>query len=224
MMKTGIPVNRLPEASSPAAAALGRAPERPSDTSFGGDFLPRLGMEIRRIRKLRGWTLEQVGERSGVSLGALSQLERGGGNPGIGTVGRVAHALGVSVASLLTSAPERSPVVRKDERRQLTMHPEGGDELVEGRFELLTPGLDHQLEVIWVEVPPGNSTQETPYSHGGEEVGVVLEGVQEVHIGEDVHRLGAGDAITYASAIPHWYRNPGPGVTRAIWIITPPTW
>ena len=123
-----------------------------------------------------------------------------------------------------SSAPERSPVVRRGDRRPVSMHPEPGSGDVEGRFELMTPGPNHQLEVLWVEVPAGVSTEMTPYSHGGEEVGVVLEGVHEVHIGGVVHVLEAGDSITYASDIPHWYRNPGPATVRAIWIITPPTW
>ncbi len=204
-----------------ASERLGPAiPEGP----FDDGFLEQLGAEIRRLRKQRGLTLEQMVERSGVSLGALSQLERGYGNPALGTLARVAHALGVSAASLLTSTPERSPVVRRNERRRLTMHPHSGDDLGEGVFELLTPGLNHQLEVLWLEVPPGSSTQETPYTHGGEEVGIVLEGVHEVHVGGELYVLQAGDAITYSSTVPHWYRNPGPQPTRAIWIITPPTW
>ncbi len=212
------------EATSPALADIEPVREPGAAPPFDDAFLERLGSEVRRLRKQRGLTLDQMVERSGVSAGALSQLERGYGNPELGTLVRVAHALGVSAASMLTSSPERSPVVRRSERRRLTMHPEGGNELLEGVFELLTPGLDHQLEVIWLEIPPGSSTEANPYLHGGEEVGVILEGAHEVHVAGETYLLEAGDSITYPSTVPHWYRNPGPGVTRAIWIITPPTW
>lgn len=201
--------------------------EPPEGSQFGPrgqGFLIAVGEEIRRLRKQRDITLSQVAARSGVSLGALSQLERGLGNPGLELLARVAHALGVSVASLLASGPEPSPVVRRNERRRLTMHPGGRTEETEGVFELLTPGLNHQLEVIWLEIPPGSSTDANPYVHAGEEVGITIEGVHEVHVGEETYLLEAGDAITYPSTVPHWYRNPGSGVMRAIWIITPPTW
>ena len=212
------------DVASPFAPEVELTRDVTAAAPFDDGFLERLGSEIRRLRKLRGLTLDQMVERSGVSLGALSQLERGYGNPELGTLVRVAHALGVSAASLLTTTPERSPVVRKHERRRLTMHPEGGNEQLEGLFELLTPGLDHQLEVIWLEIPAGTSTEANPYLHGGEEVGVILDGVHEVHVAGETYLLEAGDAITYPSTVPHWYRNPGPQVTRAIWIITPPTW
>lgn len=209
--------------SEPSATRL-ETPHPSPGPANDKDFLRQVGDRARLLRRQRGLTLEQVAERSGMSVGALSQLERGMGNPSLGTVGRVAHTLGIPVPSLLSSAPERSPVVRRGDRRPVSMHPEPGSGDVEGRFELMTPGPNHQLEVLWVEVPAGVSTEMTPYSHGGEEVGVVLEGVHEVHIGGVVHVLEAGDSITYASDIPHWYRNPGPATVRAIWIITPPTW
>jgi transcriptional regulator with XRE-family HTH domain len=218
VVKTAAPVG---VEADPAIDRLG--PAIPQG-AFDDGFLEHVGAEIRRLRKQRGLTLEEMVERSAVSLGALSQLERGSGNPELGTLARVAHALGVSAASLLTSTPEQSPVVRRNERRRLTMHPQWGNDPVEEVYELLTPGLKHQLEVLWLEVPPGSSTQKTPYTHGGEEVGVVLEGVQEVHVGDEFYVLQAGDAITYPSTVPHWYHNPGPQTTRAIWIITPPTW
>lgn len=196
---------------------------QPASQAMDDAVVVHLGAEIRRLRKQRGMTLDQMAERSGVSLGALSQLERGLGNPGIGMVVRIAHALGVSAAGLLTTAPDVSPVVRSHERRRLTLH-EGGGDPPDGLYELMTPGLNHQLEVIWLEVPPGSSTEATPYTHGGEEVGIIVEGVHEVHVGDETYTLESGDSITYPSTVPHWYRNPGPGVTKAIWIITPPTW
>ena len=37
------------------------------------------------------------------------------------------------------------------------------------------------------------------------------------------YELGPGDSITYSSTTPHWYRNTGTDVVKAVWIITPPT-
>ena len=182
-----------------------------------------LGRRIRKLRLEGGLTLEEVALTSGVSQGSLSQIERGIGNPSFNTMVKIAHALRTSVAQLLEETSTVEPVVRRENRRRLDRARLGMPE--DGTVhELLTPNNEGALEVIYLEVPPGTSTEATPYSHEGEEVGFILEGVQEVHLEGRVHLLREGDTITYSSTTPHWYRNPGPGVMRAIWIITPPTW
>ncbi len=194
-----------------------RAPDRP-DVEV---LIASVGEQVRRLRKLRQLTIEQLSRASGVSSGMLSQMERGIGNPSFNSLVQVAHALEVPVARLLQGQPAASPVVRRSERRSLTLHPAGPFEPL---HQLLTPSLDGSLEAVWVETPPGHDTAATPYTHAGEEFGIVLEGRHQVFLDGTCHELGPGDSITYASSIPHWYRNPGPEAVKAIWVITPPTW
>src|SRR5690242_9095366 len=84
-----------------------------------------LGEQVRRLRLERGMTLEEVASKSGCSLGTLSQLERGKGNPAFFTMVHIAHALDVPVARLLHIEHARSPVVRRGTGRQLNPHPLG---------------------------------------------------------------------------------------------------
>jgi mannose-6-phosphate isomerase-like protein (cupin superfamily) len=55
-------------------------------------------------------------------------------------------------------------------------------------------------------------------------VGVVIEGVSEVHVGDESYLLRAGDAISYPSTTPHWFRNTSSRRNKIIQVITPPTW
>lgn len=166
-------------------------------------------------------TLDEVSELSGCSVGLLSQIERGKGNPSFFTLVKIAHALDVPVARLLQMERSLSPVVRRGQGRRLNPHPQPNG--TRTYYELLTPDLDRALEVIRLRVPPGESTEETPLVHAGEETGIILSGVHEVHLNGQIYTLHAGDSISYPSTLPHWYRNPGPEVVEAIWIITPPT-
>lgn len=184
--------------------------------------LAGVGDKCRSLRKARSMTLEELATRSGVSTGLLSQLERGHGNPSFNSLVRIAHALGTPVAQLMHAQTDRSPVVRRHERHSLHV-PATGDGRSPAVHELLTPSLDQLLEAIWVEVPPGYSTEATPFSHAGEEFGIVLSGRHEVHVGDERYLLDPGDAVSYPSTLPHWYRNPGPEAVTAIWVITPPT-
>lgn len=180
-----------------------------------------LGTQLRALRKQQKLTLESLAARANVSAGIMSQVERGQGNPSFNTLVQIAHALSIPVAQLFRGERTTSPVVRHDERRRLSIHRSAGDDLAIP--ELLTPGLDHALEALMIVAPPGYSTESTPFSHDGEEFGIILEGTHEVHLGGVCYTLECGDAITYSSRLPHWYRNPTDQIVRSIWVITPPT-
>ena len=65
---------------------------------------------VREARTERGWTLDQLATRSGVSKGMVVQIEQGRTNPSIGTLSKVSEALGVSLPDLVDSGP--TPRVR----------------------------------------------------------------------------------------------------------------
>jgi transcriptional regulator with XRE-family HTH domain len=179
-----------------------------------------VGLELRRLRKTRSLTLEELGRRASVSVGLISQIERGRGNPSFNTLVQLAHALAVPIGRLFHTADESSPVVRASERRTLDMPTPVG---VDALHQLLTPTLRNALEALWIEAPPGYDTSDTPFTHPGEEFGLVLSGHHEVTVDGVAHQLGPGDSITYPSTSPHSYRNSGSEVVKAIWVITPPT-
>jgi mRNA interferase RelE/StbE len=56
---------------------------------------------IRIFRELRGLTLEELAERSGVKLGLLHRLDTGEGIPSLPTLRRLARALGVDLDDLV---------------------------------------------------------------------------------------------------------------------------
>ena len=197
---------------TPAVEVGLRSADRPPLT------VQTVGREIKRLRKLREWTLEQLASASGVSAGLLSQVERGQGNPSFNTLVQVAHALGIPVARLVAGEQMSSPVVRRGERRRLNL---GDKELV--LAEMLTPRLDSALEAIRIVTEPGYSTRDTPFVHEGEEFGIVLEGTHAVNVGGTYYVLQAGDSISYSSTIPHWYENPGEVTSVSLWVVTPPS-
>lgn len=110
-----------------------------------------------------------------------------------------------------------SLVVRADDRARLQIGSEG---LV---YELLTPNLKGRLEVLETTVPPGFSNKESPFGHNGEECVVVISGQLRVGVGEEENYLGEGDAITYDSALPHWWVNESDEDARLIGVVTPPS-
>jgi transcriptional regulator with XRE-family HTH domain len=176
--------------------------------------ISNLGSQLQQLRQKEGLTLEKLSEESGVSVGLLSQLERGIGNPSFATLLKIAHGLDVPISLFFQGMDQPSdPVVRKDQRQKLAL------ESTNVVYELLTPDLNRALEFLWVELAPGESTER--FHHVGEESGLVLQGTLEVHLGDKIYVLEEGDSISFRSNIPHWHRNPGQERMICVWVATP---
>ncbi len=177
-----------------------------------------LGARIRALRLARGSTLRQLAAQAGVTESFLSQVERGVASPSIASVQRIARALGQSIAELFAADESAGSVVRVGDRRRLVYQGLGAID------EFLTRATDGRLQVIMSTIEPGGGTGDEAYTHDSdEEVVVVLEGVLDLWVGPEHYRLETGDAVTHSSRIPHHNTNPGPGVTRVLFCITPPS-
>ena len=71
------------------------------------DMRHLVGQNLRRARKAKGLTQEQLSERTGFAQQHLSELETGQGNPTVVTLYELAQVLDVTVAMLVTP-PETS--------------------------------------------------------------------------------------------------------------------
>lgn len=181
----------------------------------------QIGRQIRELRKVRGLTLAEVAARSGVSIGYLSQIERDRSRLQIGTLKAICDVLGVPINWFFQPQPERPPeevefIVRADGRRQMTFTGLGI------REELASPNLAGPLELLVSTIEPGADSG--AYSHEGAEAGFVLSGQLTLWIGERCFELREGDSFSFPSTLSHRCRNPGSGVTRVLWVITPPSY
>lgn len=184
-------------------------------TSFAQKLLP--------LRTSKDLTIEELAKRAGVSTGLLSQLERGRGNPSFSTLAKIAYALEVPIGTFFEGPTPKDPVIRRENRKKLIPNARWGEAGPRPVYELLTPDLQRKLEVIWVELPPGMSNAERPFVHDTEECGILLQGILEVHLGDEMHLLRPGDSIAFSGLTPHWYRNPGEESAVSIWVVTPPS-
>ncbi|GGO44786.1 XRE family transcriptional regulator [Streptomyces daqingensis] len=210
---------RKPEREPDGSAGEFADPEGVSAAGGGGE-LATIGTTVRSTRRLLGMTVEALASRAGVSTGALSQLERGQGNPSLQTLQRLASALSLPLVQLLQGAAEpEHHVVRAGHGPRL---PAPSDDTREPQVlrELLTPS-GGRLQVIRSEVPPGFSNEGRSYRHLGQECVVVLSGRLRVSIGQEVVDLSQGDTITYDCTAAHWWANPGTETTVVLGAVTP---
>jgi len=64
------------------------------------DIRRRLGLNVRRLRRARGWSQEEFAERAGLHRTYVSGVERGVRNPTITIVERLAEALEATIGEL----------------------------------------------------------------------------------------------------------------------------
>jgi transcriptional regulator with XRE-family HTH domain len=177
-----------------------------------------LGANIRRVRKRRGLTIEQVGEASGMSISFISQVERNLISPSVNSLQKISRALGIQIGGFFEEPSTASPVIRANERPRLIYHNRTEEEY------LLTPIKSKYLQVLFYRLKPGATSGDTPYSHDSdEECGIVLKGQLEVSVDHEKYLLNAGDTITFESHSPHTWRNPSKKEEcEALWVVTPP--
>lgn len=175
-----------------------------------------LGDKIRKKRMEKKLTLRELAERTDVTQGFLSQVERGLADPSIMSLRRIAQALDVPIFYFLMDETHSNPVVRKNER-QVLKFPDS-----RLSFELLSPNLNRSIEMMMARLEPGGVTCDEPLTHVGEENIVVLQGAMKIQIGDDFYYLKEGDSIYYFSSIPHKIWSIGKEDLVFISAITPP--
>src|SRR4051794_4260527 len=128
-----------------------------------GDAVAR---SVRALRAAHGWSLDQLATRAGVSKGVLVALEQVRGNPTLGTLTRVADALGVPLTRLVQVEEEPAIQLFPAARHVVLWHgPAGGT-------GTLLAGSDPRPSVElwrWGGRPGGRRDREarTPCTRGG---------------------------------------------------------
>lgn len=176
----------------------------------------RIGRRLRALRTDRGMTILEMAAKAGVSVGSISQIERGASNPSISTLQKLRAALGVTLWSFLETeaeAPRENRYVRRPgERPKIVV---GGSHFTK---ELLSPRDNNQLRFMILTVPP--VAQSTDVLTGpGDKAGYVMSGSVELTVGDEVFQLVEGDSFQFPSTIPHHLTNRSEREARLIWII-----
>ncbi|MDF2560254.1 MAG: putative transcriptional regulator [Microbacterium sp.] len=179
-----------------------------------------LGAAVRESRRRLGLSVQALAEKAGVSLGLVSQLERGMGNPSLQSIQRLAGALGVPVSQLLDEPAGELAVVVRSKRHLM---PPAADVPAEQQAvrELLTPRGESMLQLIRSTLPPGFTNETRPFRHIGTETVTVETGVLVVCQGDRRVELREGDTVTYGCSEAHWWANGADGVTVVLGAVTP---
>ena len=168
-----------------------------------------VGQRIRELRKGRGLSLEAVAVATGLSIGFLSQIERGLSSPTLRALTSLADVTGVGIADLLQdfSPPRDHPptITRGDGRSDVVLWRSGIRKAVLAGG-IAAPSARFAFTVLDFEA--GASSGVEFYSHRGEEAGYVVEGrLLLAFASGSSWTLEPGDSFHFDSERPHRFEN-----------------
>lgn len=148
---------------------------------------------IRGLRRARGWSLDSLARRAGLTPSTLSRIETGDRRIALDQLVPIARALETSLDRLV-EAPDDADVVIRPEPQ----HDPGRTTWVLSR-ETAVPGM----VVVKLRITAEQHVPEELPVHPGREWFTVLSGVARVQLGERVLHVGPGQAAEFSTMVPH---------------------
>ena len=202
----------------PKTAKRGRRPEGSASIETpGGDASAGVGARLRFLRGMHGLSQRELARRAGLTHATIGAIERDAISPSVGSLRKILDSLPMTLSEFfaLDPAAETQVFFGKDELLEV-----GG-----GGISLRQVGHNlkgRPLQVLLERYAPGAETAKTPYSHSGDEGGVVIQGRIEVSVGGSTRVLGPGDGYLFSSRLPHKFRNVGDDEAIVVSANTPP--
>ncbi len=150
---------------------------------------------MRRARLAHGMSLRDMAAHTGLSTALLSQIEREVANPTVAALTRIGQALNLSFAELTRTALTAPEIIR------------AGDHTGEGpRARMLFSMMERRrFDISEGVLPPHTAGVASDHGRGSVEHGYVVAGHVTLTVGDDHYVLDTGDAVRFASSIPHAY-------------------
>ena len=174
-----------------------------------------IGRKLKDLRQRNGLTQQELADRTELTKGFISQLERGQVSPSVVTLMDLIECLGSTPAEFFKESTKEQIVC--GEKDYFVKEDGNGSR----REWLVPPAQRFEMEPLRVEIGPYQSLEEdTP--HPGEEFGYVLSGRLSITIGDKEYHARAGESFYYRTTKNHRIANPGSRPARFLWISTPP--
>ena len=177
----------------------------------------KIGAKVKELRVQKGLTQEELADRTELSKGFISQLERDLTSPSIATLMDILQALGTDLKDFFNEEPEEQIVFKESD------YFEKLDEEYGNKTEWIIPNAQkNMMEPIRLTLAPGGATY-PDLPHEGEEFGYVLQGSVKIHVGNKVYKAKKGESFYFTPHAKHYIEASSSSGARLIWVSTPPS-
>ena len=167
-----------------------------------------IGSKIKGIRETKNISLEEVSERSGLSIDQINSIENDQTLPSLGPLIKIARALGVRLGTFMDDSDAIGPIVTRAADREKDSSISFSNGAIDARKHMEYHPLAQQkagrhMEPFVIDIHPENTPEFQLSDHEGEEVIYVMEGQIEIVYGKETYVLNEGDSIFYDSIVKH---------------------
>ena len=173
-----------------------------------------IGGKIKMLRQANGLTLEELANRSELTKGFLSQLERDLTSPSITTLEDILEALGTNLQEFFSEKPAEQIVFKKDD----FFVNEQDDYIIS---YIIPNAQKNEMEPILLTLH-GHERSKEMECHNGEEFGYILKGNVTLVRGNKKYRLKAKETFYMDGKESHYFINNGSSDAKILWVTTPP--
>lgn len=187
-------------------------PPRPAGS---GATFARIGDTLRQRRRQLGLSMAEVAQRSELSVGYISLLERDLANPSITALMRVCEVLGLSMDYFMQVREVSGHHFPRRQRDPFQLQKDGPVyDRISGQFP------SSVMNAVVVTLPVRHTA--APVKHAGEELLYVMRGKVDFILGDEQLVLGPGDSVHLPSTTLHGLSNPYDQPATVLWAGTAP--
>ena len=173
-----------------------------------------IGAKIKRIRLSNQLTLEELANRSELTKGFLSQLERDLTSPSVATLENILEALGTNLKDFFS----------EDEDEQIVFSKDDFFENIQDDYKIsyIIPNAQkNDMEPILIELEKDKQSMIIA-PHEGQEFGYVVQGRVKLMNGDEEYEVKKGETFYLKGNLPHYIVNKHDTLAKVIWVSTPP--
>ena len=186
-----------------------------------------VGSKLKAARLAKGLSQRDLAERAGVTNGAISLIEQNKSSPSVASLKRLLDAVSMTMSDFFSEIENQEApkyFYGASEFTELSPQDIGlGEGAARVSLRQIGNASQHSLQVLYETYPSGADTGPDMLAHQSEEAGVVVSGVIEVTVGDQVRVLNPGDGYIFDSRLPHRFRNISDVPCVVVSACTPPT-
>jgi len=167
-----------------------------------------VGAKIRGFRESKNISVEEIAQRSGLSVEQINSIENDVNLPSLGPLIKIARALGVRLGTFMDDDDALGPVVCRAADREANTSISFSNGATDARKHMEYHPLAQQkagrhMEPFVIDINPEQNPEFQLSAHEGEEFIFVMSGEVEIIYGKDKYALHEGDSIFYDSIVKH---------------------
>ena len=180
-------------------------------------FKINIGEKIKSLRIKNDLTQEELADRSELTKGFISQVERDLTSPSIATFMDILEGLGTNLKDFFNESIDEKIVFTKEDVF------ESENEDLKYNLKWIVPNAQKNImEPILIDLEVGGRSKDD-FPHEGEEFGYVLCGSIYLHIGKEKYKVQEEQSFYFKANSNHYISNEGRSRAKIIWVSTPPS-